>query len=67
MHQLHIQLDKNSPLVQLANTQADKVGIGTHLDSHTKIPLKSQYNIQAIILDCKANMPVIEQIQSLLF
>lgn len=51
----------------MANTQADKVGIGTHLDSYTKIPLKSQYNIQAIILDCKANMPVIEQIQSLLF
>lgn len=67
MKQLHLILDKNSSAIQWANSQADKLGarghVGTHIDCYTTIPNKSEYNLSAIILDCKTSMPNLEKIQ----
>ncbi len=61
MKQLHLILDENTSAMQWANSQADKLGarghVGTHLDCYTTTPKESEYNLSAIILDCKANMP----------
>lgn len=61
MDQLHLNLDEKSEAMQWANDQANKVGarghVGTHLDCYTSAPSQSEYNISAIIIDCRENMP----------
>lgn len=61
MKQLHLTLDENSPAMQWANSQAEKVQarghVGTHLDCYTTVPPQSQYRIRAIVMDCRNSMP----------
>lgn len=67
MKQLHIKLDENSPAIRWADAQADKVGarghVGTHLDCYTKVPEKSEFNIQGHVIDCRRGMPSAENVK----
>ena len=69
MKQLHLELNEDSPAIQWANTQADKIGarghVGTHLDCYTTIPKEDEYRIVGIVIDCKAGMPVLGDINKL--
>ncbi|MDY3069333.1 MAG: hypothetical protein SOR57_06705 [Parabacteroides sp.] len=69
MDQLHIKLKDDSPAIQWAAAQSDRIGarghVGTHLDCYTTVPEKSEYNIIAIILDCRSGMPRLDEFQSI--
>lgn len=67
MKQLHLILNEDSPIVQWANVQADKIGarghVGTHLDSYTTVPERDEYKITGIIVDCKKGMSILDNIK----
>lgn len=69
MKQLHLILTEDTPAIQWANAQADRVGarghVGTHLDCYTAVPKKNEYKIEGIVLDCKEGMPSISCIESI--
>lgn len=69
MNQFHLTLNENSPAIQWANTQADKIGakghVGTHLDCYTTVPEQKEYLLSAIVLDCRSGMPHCKDIQDL--
>ena len=69
MKQLHIKLDENSPAIRWADAQADRVGarghVGTHLDCYTKVPEKSEYKIIGLVIDCRKDMPSMENLRDI--
>nr|CRY97541.1 hypothetical protein [uncultured prokaryote] len=69
MNQLHIKLNDDSPVIQWANAQADRIGarghVGTHLDCYTTVPKKSEYNITACVIECQNKMPSLDDIQNI--
>lgn len=68
MDRLHLILDNNSPALQWANQQMDKIGarghVGTHLDCYLTTPERSEYIISAYIIDCTMKMPDMSELQN---
>lgn len=69
MKQLHLKLDENSLAIRWADAQADKVGarghVGTHLDCYTTVPEKSEYKIIGLVIDCRKDMPSMENLRDI--
>lgn len=66
---LHIELDASHPAYAWLEKQADKIGakghFGTHIDCYTSVPSQNEYHLPAHIIDCRNNMPTIEEVAGL--
>ncbi len=66
---LSLIIDEKHPSYEWAKRQSDSVGalghIGTHIDCYESEPLKSNYNVEAVTIDCTTSMPTIDDLGSL--
>lgn len=66
---ISLLIDEDHPAYQWAKKQSDSVNafghIGTHIDCYTKVPAKSHYTTDTVLLDCTKAMPCLKDIEPL--
>ncbi|MFA8435067.1 MAG: hypothetical protein ACEPOZ_11170 [Marinifilaceae bacterium] len=66
---IHIEIDEKHPAYQWAKRQSDSVNafghIGTHLDCYSTTPNETEYELEAIALNCLKGMPQLTDIHDL--
>lgn len=66
---LHIELDATHPAYAWLEQQADKIGarghFGTHIDCYTSVPEHGELCLPVHILDCRQQMPSMDEVRQL--
>ena len=66
---LSVEITEDHPAYQWAKKQSDSVNamghIGTHIDCYTKEPNRTDYSVEAVVVDCRTRMPSASAISSI--